>query len=150
LTARDTTNQIESPIQIGDFASFSKTVSEHDVYSFAGIVGDFNPAHINAEYAKQTQFSKRIAHGMIGAGLISTTLGTKLPGPGTIYLSQEIAFRKPIYFQDTITARVEVEEIVDKGKFQIATMKTTCINQNGDLIIEGSAKVIPPKGEIES
>ncbi|WP_232697615.1 MaoC family dehydratase [Brevibacillus daliensis] len=143
--AIETRNQIHSPIQIGDKASFTKTITEFDVYSFAGIVGDFNPAHINEEYAKQTQFTKRIAHGMIGAGLLSTTLGTKLPGPGTIYLSQEVVFRKPIYFQDTITAEVEVIEMVDKGKFTIATMKTSCYNQNGELIIEGSAKVIPQK-----
>lgn len=72
-------------LKVGDSASFTKTVSEHDVYSFAGITGDFNPAHINEEYAKKTFFKKRIAHGMLSAGFISTVLGTKLPGPGTIY-----------------------------------------------------------------
>lgn len=135
----------KSLIVIGDQATFTKTITEYDVYAFAGIVGDFNPAHIDEEYARNTQFKKRIAHGMLGVGLISTTLGTKLPGPGTIYLNQEVAFRKPIYFQDTITATVTVEEIVDKGKFNIATIKTTCVNQDGDLVIEGTAKVIPPK-----
>ena len=87
-----------SDIKIGDVAEFSKTITESDVYTYAGVVGDFNPMHINEEAAKKGPFEKRVAHGMISAGLISTILGTDLPGPGTIYLGQELSFRAPVFF----------------------------------------------------
>jgi 3-hydroxybutyryl-CoA dehydratase len=132
-------------LTIGDVAFMTKTISESDVYLFAGITGDLNPAHVNEEYAKNTPFKTRIAHGMLGAGLISAVLGMKLPGPGTIYLGQDLSFRKPVLIGDTITAKAEVVNIIDKGKIVICEIKTTCYNQHGDIVMEGMAKVIPPK-----
>ena len=89
-------------IKIGDKAYFQKTITETDVYMYAGITGDHNPAHINEVYAKQTFFKERIAHGMLTAGLISAVLGMQLPGPGTIYLKQDLKFLAPVKFNDTI------------------------------------------------
>ena len=130
-------------LKIGQSDSFSKTITETDVYLFAGITGDLNPAHVDAEYSKNTRFKKRIAHGMLSAGLISTVLGTKLPGPGTIYLSQQINFLAPVYFGDTITATVEVEEVLfDKNR---VILHTCCKNQDGQLVVDGRAVVMPPK-----
>ncbi len=132
-----------SEIQVGDVAEFSKTVSESDVYAFAGVTGDFNPAHINEVYAKTTFFKTRIAHGMLGAGFISAVIAMQLPGPGTIYLSQELRFLAPVVIGDTITARVEVVEIiVDKKRIRL---KTTCVNQEGTVVLEGQALVSPPR-----
>lgn len=130
-------------LNVGDFAVFSKTLSESDVYLYAGITGDFNPAHINEIYARQTFFRKRIAHGMISGGLISAAIGTRLPGTGSIYISQSLEFKAPVYIGDTITARVEITEI-DKTKNRVF-MKTDCYNQDDTLIMGGSAVVSPPK-----
>jgi 3-hydroxybutyryl-CoA dehydratase len=132
-------------LKIGDKAYISKTISEFDVYGFAGITGDLNPAHVNEVYANGTQFKGRIAHGMLGAGLISAVLGMKLPGPGAIYLGQELKFTNPTRIGDTITAEAEIIEMKDKGKFHIAKIKTTCFNQRDEVVIEGIATVIPPK-----
>lgn len=132
-------------LKVGDQASFTKTISEADVYGYAGITGDFNPAHVNEIYAQNTMFKTRIAHGLLSGGLISTVLGTHLPGPGTIYLSQEFNFKRPVHIGDTITARVEVMEIDTSGKFPIVTLKTECLNQTEQVVITGTAKVIPPQ-----
>jgi 3-hydroxybutyryl-CoA dehydratase len=130
-------------LQIGDFAEFAKTISESDIYLYAGITGDSNPAHLNEEYAKKTFFKTRIAHGMLTAGFISTIMGTRLPGPGTIYLKQELKFLAPVHIGDTITARAEVVEIIaDKNRVRF---KTTCSNQKGTLVLDGEAIVSPPK-----
>ncbi|MDZ7599170.1 MAG: MaoC family dehydratase [Desulfobacterales bacterium] len=98
-------------LSVGDAAEFCKTVSESDIYLYAGVTGDFNPAHIDAVYAAGTFFKKRIAHGMLSAGFISAVIGTRLPGTGTIYLKQELRFLAPVYVGDTITARVVVTAI---------------------------------------
>lgn len=135
---------MEDIYYIGQKSDTTKTISEHDVYSFAGITGDFNYAHINEEYAKNTKFETRIAHGMISAGLISSVLGMKLPGNGTIYLSQSINFKKAVKIGDTIKAEVEIIEIIDKKKFTILKLKTVCYNQFGEIVTEGIAQVIPP------
>lgn len=130
-------------LEVGQKASFTKTVTEADVYNYAGVSGDFNPAHMNEEYAKNTAFKTRIAHGMLSAGFISAVLGTKLPGPGTIYLNQDLRFTKPVHFGDTITATITVEELIkEKNR---AILKTVCTNQYGDVVVEGTAKVMPPK-----
>ena len=129
-------------IKLGDKASFTKTLTETDVYLFAGISGDLNPAHINQVASEQTMFKGRIVHGMLCASLISTVLGMYLPGPGTIYAGQELKFLKPVRIGDTITAEAEVEEVI-KEKF--LKMKTTCTNQNGEVVIEGYATVMPPR-----
>lgn len=132
-----------SEMKVGDSASFTKTVSEHDVYTYAGVSGDFNPAHVNEVEAQKGMFGKRIAHGMLPAGFISTVLGTQLPGPGTIYMGQELRFTKPVFFGDTITATVTVAELIpEKNR---AILDTVCTNQNGDVVIKGKATVMPPK-----
>lgn len=128
---------------IGDSAEFTKTVSETDIYMFAGVTGDFNPAHVNEEYAKTTFFKKRIAHGMLSAGFISNVLGTQLPGPGAVYMKQEMAFLAPVYIGDTITARVEVIDLnIEKNR---VTLKTTCTNQDGTVVIDGQGMLSPRK-----
>ncbi len=131
-------------LQVGEKADFSKTVSESDIYLFAGITGDFNPAHINEAYARDTPFKSRIAHGMLVAGFVSNVIGTQLPGPGTIYMQQELKFLAPVYIGDTITARAEVVELVHEKKR--VRLKTTCVNQEGKSVLEGEALVSPPRG----
>lgn len=130
-------------LKIGDSAEFSKTVSETDIYQFAGITGDFNPAHMNEEYAKKTFFKTRIAHGMLSAGFISTAIGNKLPGTGSIYVKQDLSFLAPVRIGDTITARVEVIEIMDRKNR--VRLKTVCVNQEGTQVLDGEAVVSPPK-----
>ena len=130
-------------LNIGDKDYFEKTISESDVYLYAGITGDLNPAHINQREAKNSIFKGRIAHGMLTAGLISAVLGMKLPGPGTIYLSQEMKFLAPVRFGDTIKAEVEViEKIEEKNRIRLSTI---CTNQNGEIVLKGIAVVMPPK-----
>jgi 3-hydroxybutyryl-CoA dehydratase len=130
-------------LSVGDAAEFSKTVSESDIYLYAGISGDFNPAHIDAVYAAGTFFKKRIAHGMLSAGFISAVIGTRLPGTGTIYVGQQLNFLAPVYVGDTITARVVVAAITpEKNR---VTLKTTCSNQEGTVVLDGEAIVSPPK-----
>lgn len=130
-------------IKLGDSASFTKTVTEADITLFAGYSGDFNPAHINAVAAEQGMFGRRIAHGMLSAGFISTVLGMYLPGPGTIYMGQELRFLKPVYIGDTVTATATVvERIEEKNRLKLETVVT---NQNGDVVITGTATVMPPK-----
>jgi 3-hydroxybutyryl-CoA dehydratase len=132
-------------LSMGDTAQVQKTISETDVYLYAGITGDLNPAHLNEEYARGTFFKTRIAHGMLTAGLISTILGNKLPGPGTIYMHQSVNFLAPVRFGDTITAQAEVVELdAEKNR---ARLKTTCMNQDGTPVLDGEAIVSPPKSK---
>lgn len=129
-------------IKVGERASFSKTISEADVYAFAGICGDFNPVHVNEVEASKSRFKGRIAHGMLTASLISTVLGTALPGAGTVYLESKIIFRAPAYIGDTLTAEVEVLEKKDNKR--ILVLKTGVVNQAGKTIIDGQARVMKP------
>ena len=134
-------------LNVGDSAEFAKTVSESDIYLYAGITGDFNPAHVNEAYAEKTFFKTRIAHGMLIAGLVSAVLGTKLPGPGTIYMRQELDFLAPVKIGETVTARVEVIEVnADKNRVKL---KTTCVNQEGKAVLDGEALISPPKSPKE-
>ena len=130
-------------LEVGERAEFSKTVSESDIYLYAGLTGDFNPAHINEAYAEKTFFKTRIAHGMLTIGFVSTVIGNKLPGPGTIFLRQEMDFTAPVRIGDTITAQVEVSEILPEKKR--VRLKTTCINQKGTKVLDGEAIVSPPR-----
>ena len=130
-------------LKIGQKSSFTKSIPETDVYLFAGISGDINPAHINEEYAKGTFFKKRIAHGILSGALISAVIGVQLPGPGTIYASQSLNFLAPVYFGDTITSTVEVKEIFKEKNRAVLT--TLCTNQNGVVVTKGEAIVLPPK-----
>jgi 3-hydroxybutyryl-CoA dehydratase len=130
-------------LKVGDGAEFGKTISESDIYLYAGITGDFNPAHVNEVYAQKTFFKTRIAHGMLTAGLISAVIANQLPGPGTVYIRQELEFLAPVRMGDTITARVEVVEVLaDKKRTRL---KTTCTNQQGTVVLDGQAIVSPPK-----
>ncbi len=125
---------------IGARAAMSKTITERDVVAFAELSGDKNPVHLDAAYAEQTRFGERIAHGAFSFALISAVLGTELPGPGTVYLGQTLKFLKPVYFDDTITATVEITALRrDKG---ILTLKTECTNQRGEKVAEGEATVL--------
>ena len=130
-------------LKVGDTAEFTKTVSEADIYMYAGVTGDANPAHIDEVYASNTFFKTRIAHGMLLGGFISTVLGNRLPGHGTIYMKQELDFLAPVRIGDTVTARAEVVEIIqDKNR---VLMRTTCVNQDGVTVVDGEALVSPPK-----
>lgn len=129
-------------IAVGQSASFSKTITESDVYTFAGLTGDLNPAHINEEYAKNTRFGGRIAHGILSAGLISAVIGMQLPGPGTIYMGQTLKFLSPVHIGDTVTAQVTVTSLDEVRRR--AVLETTCVNQEGTVLISGEAKVLLP------
>lgn len=131
-------------LSIGQAAIFGKTVTEADIAAFAGVSGDTNPVHLNEEYAKGTMFKGRIAHGMLSAAFISTVFGTKLPGPGCIYVSQMLKFKAPVKIGDTVTARVEVTALNPEKKF--ATFKTTC-SVGDKVVLDGEATLmVPTKG----
>jgi len=126
--------------KVGDTASLSRIIADADIRAFAELSGDFNPVHIDDEFARTTRFGRRIAHGMLGASLISTVLGTKLPGQGAIYLSQTLQFLAPIFPGDTVTAKATVTKIKE-GK-PIVTLETVCENQRGESLIRGEAVVL--------
>lgn len=130
-------------LTVGLAAEFGKTITDADVVLFAGVTGDFNPVHVNAPEAERSRFGGRIAHGMIGAGLISAVLGTRLPGPGCIYMNQTLRFTAPVRIGDTVTARVEVLELVPAKRR--ARLATVCRNQRGETVIEGEALVMVPE-----
>ncbi len=128
-------------LTLGETARFTKTISESDVYGFAGITGDFNPVHVDQVAAEASMFGTRIAHGMLTASLISTVLGLQLPGPGAIYVSQSTRFVKPVLIGDTITAEAEVVELlVEKNRARLATR---CLNQRGEVVLEGESILMP-------
>ncbi|MCL2840684.1 MAG: MaoC family dehydratase [Defluviitaleaceae bacterium] len=130
-------------IEVGQSASYTKTITEADVILFAGITGDNNPAHMNEVYAKETMFKGRIVHGMLSAGLISTVLGMYLPGPGSIYAKQDIKFLAPVRFNDTITATCTVKEKITERNRVIMDCKVT--NQDGADVIVGEAVLVVGK-----
>jgi 3-hydroxybutyryl-CoA dehydratase len=131
-------------LSVGQAAVFGKTVTEADIAAFAGVSGDTNPVHLNEEYAKNTMFKGRIAHGMLSASFISTVFGTKLPGPGCIYVSQLLKFKAPVKIGDTVIARVEVTALNADKKF--ATFKTTC-SVGDKVVLDGEATLmVPSKG----
>ncbi|MFC6177307.1 MaoC family dehydratase [Companilactobacillus huachuanensis] len=137
----------EGELKVGMSGSVSKRITEEDVDTFAKVTGDYNPMHMDQEFAEKTQFHKRIAHGMLSAGMISACLGTKMPGPGAIYLNQTLRFDKPVYFGDVLVATVKVEKVDQKAHFQIVTLSTIVTNQNGDKVTEGEAQIMPAKKE---
>ena len=128
-------------ISVGQEAVFAKTVTEADIVAFAGVSGDMNPVHINEEFAKTTMFKTRIAHGMLSAGFISAVLGTKLPGPGCIYLSQSLKFMAPVKIGDTVVAKATVTQIIAEKKRVV--LKTDCFVA-GKIVIDGEATVMVP------
>jgi 3-hydroxybutyryl-CoA dehydratase len=132
-------------LRVGDAAEMAKTVTEADIAVFAGITGDFNPVHVDAVAAERSMFGGRVAHGMLSAGFISAVLGMRLPGPGSVYLNQSLRFTKPVRIGDTVTARVEVLEIIAaKRRVRLAT---TCRNQNGEVVVDGEAVVMVERRE---
>ena len=130
----------DNSFQIGQRASFTKTVTESDVTTFAGLIGDFNPIHVDAEYARKSRFGQRVAHGLFTVGLISAVLGNKLPGPGAINLSQQIEFLAPVFIGDTITAIVEVSAW--RPDKRIITLKTDAYNQDEAQVVTGKAVLL--------
>jgi 3-hydroxybutyryl-CoA dehydratase len=130
-------------LKIGDSAQISKTITEEDIKLFARATGDFNPIHLDQAYAENTMFKGRIAHGLLSVGLLSSVLGNILPGHGTIYLSQEVKFLAPVRMGDTISAKVEVLELIpEKNR---AKFRTSCINQDGKIVVDGMAWTMPPR-----
>ncbi|NYZ16236.1 MaoC family dehydratase [Azospirillum sp. RWY-5-1] len=138
---RDMQGYCIEDLTVGMTASFAKTITDADIVLYAGISGDTNPVHINQEYASGTMFQGRIAHGMLTAGLISAVLGTKLPGPGCIYMSQTLKFKAPVRSGDTVTARATITEVIrEKKRCVIRTVCTT-----GDtVVLEGEALLMVP------
>ena len=139
-------NRTFDEIEIGDEASLSRTLTWRDIELFAAMSGDVNPAHVDAEYAKSDMFHKIIAHGMWGAALISTVLGTELPGPGTIYLSQTLKFRGPIALGDQVTVTVRAAE--KDGEKKRIVFSCEVVNQKRETVVSGDAKVIAPTEKI--
>ena len=133
-------------LKLGDSASHSKTISETDVYLFAGITGDLNPAHVNESVASASRFGGRIAHGILSAGLISAVLAMQLPGPGTIYLGQELKFTRPVRFGDTVTATCTVSEI--RAEKNIVKLDTVCTNQAGEVVLQAWPRSCRPNSSV--
>ncbi len=126
-----------SDIKIGDSAELKRTISAEDIEKFAEVSGDYNPLHMDEEYAKQTMFKGRIAHGILSVAFISTVLASDLPGPGSIYLSQKSVFKRPVRIGDTIKVKLEVIQKNDEKEYII--MRTTCTNQKDELVLDGEA-----------
>jgi acyl dehydratase len=126
--------------EIGQIAEVTRTISDEVIRSFAEISGDHNPLHLDDEYAAGTSFGRRIAHGMLGASLISSVIANKLPGEGTVYLSQSLKFVAPVFPGDTVTARVTVKSLREDKP--LATLETVCLNHNGETVIKGEALVL--------
>jgi 3-hydroxybutyryl-CoA dehydratase len=125
---------------VGERASLSRTVTEADVMTFADLIGDFNPIHVDVEAAQKSRFGRRVAHGILTGALISAVLGNELPGPGSIYLSQQIEFLAPVFFGDTITATVEVTAW--RPDKRIITLKTDAYNQEEKRVVTGKAVLL--------
>lgn len=128
-------------LELGISASVSRTVSEADILMFAGVSGDTNPVHLDQEFAASTMFGGRIAHGMLSAGLISAVFGTRLPGPGSIYLSQTLKFKAPVKIGDTVVARVTVKEL--KTEKRRAVFSTVC-SVGSTVVLDGEAELLIP------
>jgi len=139
-------NKTYDEIKIGDGASLQRTLSERDIQLFAVMSGDVNPAHVDAEYAKNSMFHEVIAHGLWGGALISTVLGTLYPGPGTVYIDQSLHFSRPVTLGDTITVSVKVKEKFDRTKHVV--LDCQCVNQDGRTVIRGLAEVLAPSEKI--
>src|SRR6476659_530197 len=140
-------NRTFDEIAIGDTATLERTLTEQDIKLFAVMSGDINPAHVDPEYAMSSRFREVIGHGMWSGALISTVLGTDFPGPGTIYLGQNLRFRRPVKVGDTITITVTAKEKdATKGKVML---DTECVNQDGEVVVSGTAEVIAPKEKVQ-
>lgn len=133
---------IGKEFEVGAVGEMTKEITSTDLSLYAAVSGDFNPIHFDPVYAKSSVFGEPVAHGMIAASLMAGVMGMKVPGPGTIYLYQTLRFLSPVRIGDLITARVEIVEILEKGRLRL---KTTCRKQDGSLVVDGEAVVIGPK-----
>lgn len=139
----------ESPIHsrqtltVGDDGCYTKTITERDIFAFADASGDYNPLHIDENYARKSVFGKRVAHGILTAGIISTALSSEIPGLGTIFVELHIRFVLPVFIGDTVTATATVMQIINPERIR---MLVACVNQSGEDVAIGNAIVIPPKG----
>jgi acyl dehydratase len=138
------TNTPYDALEVGQQASYSKTVEERDVQLFAAMSGDHNPVHLDAQFAAATMFKERIAHGMFSGALISAAVACTLPGPGTIYLGQSMKFTRPVKFGDTLTVRLEILEKLPKFRVRIATR---VFNQNDEMVVDGEAEILAPRAQ---
>lgn len=127
-------------IKVGQTAQITRKFTEHDVGLFSELSLDFNPVHLDPDYAEQSMFGQRIVHGMLVSSLFSGLLGKHLPGEGTIYLGQDLKFKKPVYLDQEVTAQVEVIEV--RNDKPIITLATTCVNDEGEVVISGQAVVL--------
>ena len=132
----------EEMYAVGQSAETSRIITEEDVLLFAQITGDRNPIHLSEEFAAKTRFGERIAHGILTAGLISAVIGMKLPGPGCLYLSQTLRFLAPVKIGDEITARAEIVEVISEKRLRL---RTQCLNQRKEVVLEGEAVIVPPR-----
>lgn len=140
-------NYTYDEITIGQTASYTRLVSEQDIQLFAAVSGDVNPVHLDAEFAANTQFKQRIAHGMLTGAFFSAAIALELPGPGTIYLGQSIRFRKPVMIGDDITVELEVTDKKDKHKF--VTLECRALNQDNEVVASGTAEVMAPREKLQ-
>jgi 3-hydroxybutyryl-CoA dehydratase len=132
-------------LNIGDSATYSRTLTEEELILFAAVSGDVNPLHLDSQFASRTIFKERIAHGMWSGALISAALATVMPGPGTIYLEQTLKFKAPVKLQDVLLVRLTVSEKLSKGRVVFDCLVT---NQAGDVVVEGQSKVIAPTDKL--
>lgn len=130
-------------LRVGDSGTFAKTLTEQNVFAFADVSGDHNPLHIDEAFARQTVFGKRVAHGILTAGIISTVLGSEIPGVGTVFVELHIRFLAPVFLGDTVTARATVTELINAKRVRLLV---SCMNQDHKDVAIGNALVIPPKG----
>ncbi len=128
-------------LNVGDTVTYTRALTEDEVVLFAAVSGDVNPIHLDPDYAATTPFGERIAHGMLSGALISAALATVLPGPGTIYLEQQLKFRAPVHLRDILTVTLTVVEKLPKNRVLIDCLIT---NQNNEKVVTGQAKVIAP------
>ena len=128
------------PPPVGTTASVTKTIGESEVAAFAALTGDVNPMHLSADFARRTRYQRPIAHGMLTASLISTVIGTKLPVPGSIWVSQTLNFLRPVFVGDTITATATVNAVNEEKP--LVTLETNCANQDGQLVLDGEALIL--------
>lgn len=136
-----TTGVAWGDLMVGMYATYSQTITDADVKGYAGLSGDHNPVHLDEEFAAKSKFRKRIAHGMISSSFFSALFGTKLPGPGCVYASQSLQFKRPVYLGDTVVAKVEIVSI-EQAK-QRVFFRTTCTVKNR-IVIDGEAEIYIP------
>lgn len=138
------TNTPYEALEVGQKATYSKTVGEKDIQLFAAMSGDRNPVHLDAEFAAGTMFKERIAHGMFSGALISAAVACTLPGPGTIYLGQTMKFTRPVKFGDTLTVQLEILEKLPKFRVRIGTR---VVNQRDEIVVDGEAEILAPRSQ---